>query len=139
MKKTFHILFLLLPLVNLAAQDISKLNPSIAFITSGGYWEDNDLSGIYRIVVVNQGWEHVSSKVYIQWLQEDTKGSKITIKESLLITNVSGGNWSIGQPHLEISKSGTKCILSGTNPYTLEESKWVVQLAEVGKYLLENK
>ncbi|NIQ04447.1 MAG: hypothetical protein GWO20_01565, partial [Candidatus Korarchaeota archaeon] len=53
MKKTFHILFLLLPLVNLAAQDISKLNPSIAFITSGGYWEDNDLSGIYRIVVVN--------------------------------------------------------------------------------------
>ena len=138
MKKIFHVVVLFLPLFNLTAQDVSKLNPSIAFVTSGGYWEEDDLSGVYRIVVVNQGWEHVSSKVYIQWIQEDTKNPKNTIKESLLITSVSGVNWSIGQPHLEISKSGTKCTLFGTNPYTLEESKWVVQLAGLGKYLLEN-
>ncbi len=38
-------------------------------MVSGGYWESGTDSGIYRVVVVNSGFEHVTSRVFVEWVR----------------------------------------------------------------------
>ena len=40
----------------------------VASVVSGGTWERGAESGSFRVVIVNRGWEHVSSRLYIEWV-----------------------------------------------------------------------
>lgn len=140
MKILFTFIIYCLLTLNLKAQQSSyQIDPSVAFVTTGNYWENSEISGIYRVLVINQGFEHVSSDVYIQWLQENVEKSSFVVLNSLLVKEVSNGQWSIGQPELQTCKKNSICIINGTNPYTLEEKSWIIKLGDVGKYLLENQ
>jgi hypothetical protein len=44
--------------------------PQIASVVSGGYWSAQGRAGTYRVVVVNHGFEHVASRVFIEWLAD---------------------------------------------------------------------
>lgn len=51
------------------AQAGSDVPASVHSVTSGGYWEAKGSAGIYRVVVINQGYEHVTSRVLVEWVQ----------------------------------------------------------------------
>ncbi len=40
----------------------------VAAVVSGGTWERGAESGSFRVVIVNSGWEHVWSRLYIEWV-----------------------------------------------------------------------
>lgn len=61
---------LVIALVSCAASGQSQVLPSVHSVLSGGYWQSGGQAGTYRVVVVNQGWEHVTSRVFIEWLRE---------------------------------------------------------------------
>lgn len=48
----------------------SNVPASIHSVVSGGYWKAEGRGGLYRVVVVNDGYEHVTSRVLVEWLQE---------------------------------------------------------------------
>ena len=43
---------------------------NVSSIVTVGWWQDGQKSGTYRVVVVSQGWEHVWSQAYVEWLAE---------------------------------------------------------------------
>ena len=51
----------------------NNIDNNVNSVITGGFWEDlnRDIYGRYRLIVINYGWEHVSSKVFLQWIQED--------------------------------------------------------------------
>jgi hypothetical protein len=48
----------------------SVVRPDVASVVSGGYWITQGQAGTYRVVVINSGFEHVSSRVFVEWVAE---------------------------------------------------------------------
>jgi hypothetical protein len=57
----------LLPLSVFAQGSVA---PDVESVISGGYWEDGAQSGRYRVVLVNSGYEHVTSRLRVEWVQD---------------------------------------------------------------------
>jgi hypothetical protein len=47
---------------------LPELPASLSSVVTGGQWSDSGNEGFFRIVVLDQGWEHIRSSVFIQWL-----------------------------------------------------------------------
>ena len=62
----------------------SPVAPGVETVASGGYWEANGRSGRYRIVVINQGFEHVTSRALVQWLAASKDGEPNIVATSEL-------------------------------------------------------
>ncbi|RJG04729.1 hypothetical protein D3870_00685 [Noviherbaspirillum cavernae] len=61
---------LLLLFLPLGAFAQSYLTPEVESVASGGYWENGNDSGRYRVIVVNSGFEHVTSRIIVEWLRD---------------------------------------------------------------------
>jgi hypothetical protein len=55
----------LLPLSTMAQLSVPA---NVRSVATGGRWHDGKRDGQYRVVVVDDGYEHVWSRVYIQWV-----------------------------------------------------------------------
>ena len=51
-----------------AAQDTTRIDPSVSSVVSGGYWQHGPRGGRYRIIVRTADFEHVSSTVRVEWI-----------------------------------------------------------------------
>ena len=66
---------LLAPLLSLllaSSAPESVVQPEVSSVVSGGYWTSEGQSGTYRVVIVNSGFEHVVSQVFIEWVADPT-------------------------------------------------------------------
>jgi hypothetical protein len=52
-----------------SAQHVS-VAPEVTSIATVGRWHGKSATGSFRVVVVRDGWEHVWSRVYVEWLQD---------------------------------------------------------------------
>ncbi len=60
--------------------------PEVTSVTTLGRWQDKNDSGSYRVVVIRDGWEHVWSRVYVEWLKdpserEDSTRAPMSVQE----------------------------------------------------------
>lgn len=120
----------------LAAEVISRelaqgVDPGITSITSCS----ND-SGHYRVVVFSQGFEHVSSSAYLQWLEWNQDGPRLL--HSTLIEEVSSGLWSSEAPEV-ISTETCSMQLRASHTYSSEMLRLVLRPSDVGTYSVEQK
>lgn len=118
----------------LAAEVVSQelaqgVAPGITSITSCS----ND-SGHYRVVVFSQGFEHVSSLVYLQWLEWNQEGPRLL--HSTQIEEVSSGLWSSEAPEV-ISTETCSMQLRASHTYSSETLRLVLRPSGVGLYSVE--
>jgi hypothetical protein len=64
-------LMLLLPFSAFAQSPVPS---DVYSVASGGYWEAAGESGTYRVLVVNSGFEHVTSRVFVEWVRGPKPG-----------------------------------------------------------------
>lgn len=64
------IAFLLVGFMGPALAQAPQVPTSVTEVHTGGWWQADGKSGTYRVIVVNQGWEHISSKVFVEWVSE---------------------------------------------------------------------
>ena len=119
------------PARDTAAPAHAALDPEIEFVVTGGSWDRGDQSGHYRIVVRNTGFEHVSSRVHVEWLATNPDSGTF-VRASVKIDTIPGGMYSIGLPALERRAGAFELVLSGTHTYALNERKWRFALGEPG-------
>jgi hypothetical protein len=55
-----------------AVEAQSGVPSSVASVKSVGYWKTDSGEGTYRVVVINQGCEHVTTRVLIEWIRRST-------------------------------------------------------------------
>ena len=68
----------------------AKATPSgVHQVFSGGYWSDGKLDGHYRIVVVTAGFEHISHRVFIQWVAIDQDNHNLKILRTVPVSEIS--------------------------------------------------
>lgn len=109
-----------------SAQQITA-SPEIREIKSFGHWGTDDYEGNYRIVIINKGFEHVSSNVYIEWISSDNETYK-TVK-SILVSEVSGF-YSVRIKKVDSNKA----VLYLVDSHSFEKSEVEIEPTELGKY-----
>jgi hypothetical protein len=48
----------------------SQVPASVTSVVSGGFWQSGSQAGRYRVVVVDEGTEHVVSRVFVEWVKD---------------------------------------------------------------------
>ena len=106
----------------------SRLAPDTSSLTS---CPDPSGSGQFRVVVFSQGFEHVSSEVYVQWIEWNQEGPRLL--ESVLVKELSSGFWSVGGP-VVASRKNCSMQLEASQTYGSEAARFVLRPAGRGKY-----
>ena len=66
--------------------------PNIHTVQTGGYWAVGEDEGFFRVVITAGGVEHVSHRLYIQWLRNNA-----TIQSYELVRTVNVTELNLGQ------------------------------------------
>lgn len=106
------------------------LDPDITFVVSGHTEEAGD----FRIVVVNVGYEHVSSKVRLEWLEMGPEQT-LVISKSVWVEDIGNGMLSVRMP--EWSPGKQEFLLSATHTYSMETYKFALKPSDPGRYELK--
>jgi len=87
MHKTFSLLILLIFSISLLHAQELPISADVYELKSFGHWENIDHHGHLRIVIKNQGFEHVTSSVYLEWISVQEDG--LEIYKSVPITEIN--------------------------------------------------
>ena len=121
-----------------AAQQAPSLDPSIAYVTTGGGWSTDSSSGQYRVIVRSGGFEHIVSELFIQWLRDprDSRDSA-TVVRTVKLESLSGF-WALGQPTFVCAKV-CHVEIDGTDSHTGEKGQWILSLGPPGQVTVRQK
>lgn len=129
MHKTFSLLILLFFSSSLLSAQELTIPADIYELKSFGHWETIDQHGHLRIVIINQGFEHVASSVFLEWISVQEDG--LETYKSVPITEINEFRlYSVGVKKVEWER----LILSLTQVYSLEESELEIIPLVPGKY-----
>lgn len=107
----------------------SVLDPQVAFVVTGGSWQRGKESGGYRIVVRSAGFEHVSSRVTVEWLEANPDAGTF-VRASVELETIPTGLYSIALPNVEQLDGRAELVLSGSHAYAYTERGWRFALGE---------
>lgn len=111
-----------------------EVPPTIVAVVSGGVWQAGDSHGFFRVIVENQGFEHIHSVLWLEWVVAGSRDSQPRVASRVRVDELSMGNWSLGIEPATPTFSANRLLVSGTNPFTLEEQVFSVEFSAVGKY-----
>lgn len=101
----------------------STVPADVHSVASGGYWEADGESGIYRVVVVNSGFEHVTSQVFVEWVRGPKSGETapvvvVSLEPALpfgrSVASVDVSLRPIGKGEVRIAVDGVISVLPNT-------------------------
>ncbi len=107
----------------------SPVAPRVETVASGGYWEANGRAGRYRVIVINQGFEHVTSRALVQWLA-DSKDGEPAIIETAELKPFGDIPASYSAQMKLISKGKLQITFSGVIPHEPNQKLRSVVVAE---------
>ena len=108
------------------------LAPEISAVASGGYWESGERSGTLRVIIINQGQEQVSSRVYLEWLEERL-GQPMRRVGTVPIPAINEApRWSVEPPLLRPSASGLTVELRALDLGSEERRSFVLKVPVEG-------
>jgi hypothetical protein len=76
-----------------------SLDVGVASVHSGGRWESPGRSGYFRVVEIEEGWEEVRHRVFVQWIEESPEHRTRSIRAVQEIGTRLGA-WSVSGPQL---------------------------------------
>jgi hypothetical protein len=76
---------------NKAFESAEKIPAGVHSVSTGGFWNSGTAEGFYRSVVIAGGVEHVSHRLFIQWLQNDSKNQTYQLIRTMNIKELNLG------------------------------------------------
>ena len=77
---------------NESFETAEQVPPSIHHVASGGFWTAGKDEGFFRAVVTAGGVEHVSHRLFIQWLKSDAKTQRYAVVRTVNVTELNLGH-----------------------------------------------
>lgn len=117
------------------AKSPKHIDISYTHIVSSGYWSDNGKEGFFRFITQNSGYEHVSSKLYVQWILYPslTQASGEIISE-ITIKEFDHNFFSFDAPECILATNCKSFTLKATHLYANTNHHFIIKLGDVAKY-----
>jgi len=133
-----RVLTLLVPLVVLVGAGCAPAQDEVApepTVTHGGHWHADSRQGSFRVVAESVGFEHVSCRMWIEWLPAAADGESSNASVArVLLEELSDGFWTCGNVQL----TGSVLRIDSHHVYSLEPRRFTVALGEPGSYRLQS-
>ena len=133
--------FAFAPVVDAQDQKIQMpvVPTTIASVASGGHWEADGKYGTYQVIVESAGWEHVMSRVHIQWIEDDPNQREAVIYKSATIKEVSW-NCTLDAPKFTSRKTNHPIVrITGVEPHSDWKCLFILELGTPGVYRILKK
>lgn len=130
------LLCLLLVAMPAVAADAPDEAATLAIITAG-HWQSGQQQGVYRVRLENVGFEHVSCRVWIEWLSAPAAGKPFATVARLPLAEVSDSFWSCPNRGNTVVLSDAALQLNLVHAYSLEPRMFNVALGAPGHYQLQ--
>lgn len=111
-----------------------EISAAVRSVVSGGGWVEGDVRGFYRVILESEGFEHVSSRLWLEWLVEQSREDPAMVVARTLVTELSQGFLSLGLENAEEELLSSRLRVSGANPYSLDEQAFEIELGGPGVY-----
>jgi len=122
-------------LVSVSAGDKPAVPTAVRTVISGGYWEQKDQSGIYRVVVVEEGFQHIWFRCFVEWVAHSNnpnEDDKVVASKELKSPFAEGEEVTDFDVRLKSSDSGRADILvsgvRGFKPYKKVKAIFIATL-----------
>lgn len=92
------------------------VDADVVAVVTAGHWQDDTAQGVYRVVVRQQGFEHVSSGVVAEWI-DDSADAGAAARHVASVPLVASGLLSLGTPTLTVMDDRVRVTLAGVNTY----------------------
>lgn len=116
----------------IAMQDPVEAAP--AWVATGGQWDSGPEQGSYRVIVENVGFEHVTCRVWIEWIANAGSERSSRVIARVPFSEVSSGFWSCQAEAEEPVLAGATLTLRAAHAYSYEERVFKAILGVPGKY-----
>lgn len=133
--KTFAVLLsvlLVLPALPAIAAPDAEAAPTTTI--TGGHWQAGAASGTYRVIAERVGFEHVSCRVWIEWLTAAGRGQPARVTARVPFAEASTGFWSCEPDTKATTIVDNTLTLRMTHAYSLEARTFVAILGAPGEY-----
>jgi hypothetical protein len=118
-----------------AAQEPAPVPAELVSVVSGGFWEDGGECGFYRVRVYREGWEHVYSVVFLDWIREDPDSEMSVLAASTGVGEIADeAVWALATPEMEFQGDAAVIGIEGTHTYTGESAFFRVTMTAPGQY-----
>lgn len=132
------VLATLAPVARLAAQDTLALDASVSSVVSGGVWEQGAVHGSYRLAVVRGSTPNDSSRLYLQWLQDDR--TRLWVLGSHVVAGMGGGIWALDVPTIGRGPTGGWVArIAGEDARAGTRALWIIALGAPGSLPLARR
>jgi hypothetical protein len=125
--------------ISMQAQGAPLIPADVSDVTSGGWWSGGGREGSYRIIIQAGGFEHIVSRVWLQWVsgpseQEDS----MRVVASVEIEEINGAGWQANSPRIELRNGKWEATIDGANSHTdpMLKTRWRIALGLPEKFTL---
>ncbi|RQO47746.1 hypothetical protein DBV14_20040 [Variovorax sp. KBW07] len=112
-----------------------EVPPQVDTVATGGEWRSARDSGVLRIVIVHQGFEHVHSRLWIEWLAVGERGAPRRVAR-VLVKELSNGMNVIDTGGRGETFQDGRIRLRATHTYSHERSDITIETGKPGQYKL---
>ena len=118
------------------ADRAAMLDPQLTAAVSGGYWQQGSEGGGIRVLVYSGGFEHITSRVVLQWLTETTPERPAGVVNSVPVKELDG-QYALDDPRVTRQPDGShRVTLSGVHSYSGESVNLLIATSGPGRYRL---
>ncbi len=111
-----------------------RVPPEVSSVASGGLWNSADAAGYSRIVIVNVGFEHVHSMVWLEWWSQDERNPPVR-RAQVLVRELSNGMQVVDVGRPDQAFRSNRIRLQATNTYASEQRTAVeIEVGAPGRY-----
>ncbi len=78
---------------NVQAAPLPDVPPEVVSVVTTGHWQSGQATGQYKIIVTTEGWEHLWSRAFVEWLPDpaDPNAARKAVAISELIPPIGRG------------------------------------------------
>ncbi|MGJ7603221.1 hypothetical protein ACSFA7_02685 [Variovorax sp. LT1R20] len=116
-----------------ARTDGPAVPAQVTTVATGGEWTSAQAGGTLRLVIVNQGFEHVHSKLWLEWLALDERG-KPRLAARMLVKELSSGFAVVRLDDRRKTFNGLRVQLRAANPYSSDDREVTIEAGKPGQY-----
>lgn len=124
---------------NEAFEAADQVPASIHSAMSGGYWTAGKDEGFFRVVVVAGGVEHVSHRLYLQWLRIDAKTQSYDLLRTVNVKELNLGHGFVLEVKTSFGDINAFKIDVTANSRGGQANKMAITVKGDGKYAIRSR
>lgn len=117
-----------------ARADGPVVPPQVSTVATGGDWNTAKAGGALRVIIVYEGFEHVHSKLWLEWISIGEREER-RLAARVLVKELSNGFSSVRLEDRREAFSGSQIRLRAANPYSTDDNQDVtIEAGKPGQY-----